>query len=90
MNISNVCKMLAPNLLRQPASKEIDISLISCTNTAIESIADNYEKIFEAPVWIFFIYFLFLFFIFLFVILFLFTYFLLLKFIFILKLIYFY
>ena len=48
MTNSNLCKMLAPNILRQPPSNAIDISLISCSNTVIETIADNYIEIFES------------------------------------------
>lgn len=50
MHTSNLCKMLAPNLLRQPPSNAIDISLISCTNTVIETFADNYRTFFEDAV----------------------------------------
>jgi len=48
MHTSNLAKMLAPNLLRQPSSDALDISAISCTNIVIEAIADNYFQVFES------------------------------------------
>jgi hypothetical protein len=47
MHTSNLAKMFAPNLLRQPPADALDISAISCTNIVIEVIAENYFEVFE-------------------------------------------